>query len=181
MDLKKHSLIIVGILLLILVGAFLLVQNRTGQIGVSISSFDECVAQGNPVAESYPAQCRTEDGTVFTQDIGNEFEMQDMVVSENPRPNQTVSSPLSIKGRARGNYFFEASFPVTLVDENGEILSEGFVTADEEWMTEDFVPFTGELEFTPSGARGTLLLKRNNPSDLPENDAVLEIPVVFEG
>ena len=34
-----------------------------------ITSFEECVAAGNPVMESYPRQCRTEDGNLFVEEI----------------------------------------------------------------------------------------------------------------
>ncbi len=36
-----------------------------------INSFEECVAAGYPVMESYPAQCRIPDGKTFTQVIEN--------------------------------------------------------------------------------------------------------------
>jgi len=35
-----------------------------------VSSFDECVAAGNPILKSYPAQCVTPDGRTFVDDIG---------------------------------------------------------------------------------------------------------------
>jgi len=35
----------------------------------SIDSFEECVAAGNPVMESYPRQCRTPDGKHFVETI----------------------------------------------------------------------------------------------------------------
>ena len=38
-------------------------------IEASIESFEECAAAGNPVMESYPRQCRTEDGKHFTEVI----------------------------------------------------------------------------------------------------------------
>jgi len=34
---------------------------------VSVTSFEECVAAGNPVMESYPRQCRTADGKNFVE------------------------------------------------------------------------------------------------------------------
>lgn len=37
--------------------------------GPVISNFEECAATGNPIMESYPAQCRTEDGRLFVQEI----------------------------------------------------------------------------------------------------------------
>ena len=38
-------------------------------IEANIESFEECAAAGNPVMESYPRQCRTEDGKHFTEVI----------------------------------------------------------------------------------------------------------------
>lgn len=36
--------------------------------GADVTSFEECVAAGNPVMESYPRQCRSGD-TVFVEEI----------------------------------------------------------------------------------------------------------------
>ena len=41
----------------------------TGAVPPEISSFDECVAAGYPVMESYPRQCKTSDGTTFVEEI----------------------------------------------------------------------------------------------------------------
>lgn len=99
-----------------------------------------------------------------------------------PKAGQSITSPLEIKGEARGNWFFEASFPVMLTNWDGLIIAEGVAQAEGEWMTEEFVPFKAMLEFTKPeyGERGTLILKRDNPSGLPEHDAAVEIPVVFK-
>ncbi len=32
-----------------------------------INNFEECIAAGNPAMESYPRQCRTEDGKHFVE------------------------------------------------------------------------------------------------------------------
>ena len=48
------------------------------QVG-DIQSFADCVKAGNPVQESYPAQCTTQDGRSFAEDIGNVFEKADRV------------------------------------------------------------------------------------------------------
>ena len=147
-------------------------------VDVAITSFEECVAAGNPVMESYPGQCRAGDNT-FVEDIGNEFEKIDLIRINTPRPNQTITSPLTIEGEARGYWFFEASFPVVLIDLDGRIIGEGFATADGDWMTEEFVPFTASLTFDapPDSNKGTLILRKDNPSGLPENDDALEVPV----
>lgn len=97
-----------------------------------------------------------------------------------PKSDEIIKSPLKISGEARGTWFFEGSFPVILKDENGNVIKQGFVTAQKDWMTQDFVPFIGEIEFeTPEVARGELVLKKDNPSDLPEYDKSMSIPVSF--
>lgn len=104
------------------------------------------------------------------------------IVVDAPRQNDLITSPLTISGRARGTWFFEASFPVTLVNWDGLIIAEGYVTATDNWMTEDFVDFVGTLAFEkPSfNPRGTLILRKDNPSGLPEHDGAVEIPILFK-
>lgn len=115
--------------------------------------------------------------------VGNELEKADLIRLDTPRPNQVVSSPLVIRGQARGYWFFEASFPVVLTNWDGLIIAEGIATAQSEWMTEEFVPFEATLEFIVDensySNKGTLILRKDNPSGLPEYDDALEIPVVF--
>jgi len=95
-------------------------------------------------------------------------------------PGDQVSSPLIVKGEARGYWYFEASFPVELLDGNGNQLAIKPAQAQGEWMTEEFVPFTVTLTFpTPPTPTGTLMLRKDNPSGLPENDDWLAIPVTF--
>lgn len=147
----------------------------------TITSFDDCTAAGLPVMDSYPAQCRAPSGQVFVQDIGNELELAGLIQISSPRPNQQITSPLTITGQARGQWFFEAQLSGRLVDASGNDLGTVILTADGEWMTEDFVPFTGTLNFTapqPNTA-GRLLLDRANPSGLPEHAGQLVVPVKF--
>lgn len=101
---------------------------------------------------------------------------------ETPQPNEVITSPLKVTGEAVGNWFFEASFPVQLFDANyNEIkLSPSYIMATADWMTTEFVPFEGNLNFTkPETAEGILILKKDNPSGLPEHDDELIIPVEF--
>lgn len=146
----------------------------------NISSFDECAAAGYLVMDSYPGQCRTPDGRLFVQNIGNELEYIDEIMISNPRPNQKITSPLNIVGQARGPWYFEASFMAQILDSRGQILGEAIVTAEGEWMTENFVPYTATLNFSdPTTSEGKLILHNANPSGLPENAKQLIIPVKF--
>lgn len=106
----------------------------------------------------------------------------DLIDLYEPAPDSEISSPLKISGQARGYWFFEASFPVILTDWDGLIIAEGYATAQGDWMTEDYVPFTATLEFTKPayGERGSLILKKDNPSGLPEHDDALEIGIRFK-
>ncbi len=106
----------------------------------------------------------------------------DLIRIFSPLPNAEIQSPLVIRGEARGNWYFEASFPVKLYDANGKDvpLTPGYIMANGEWMTTEFVPFEASLKFTkPATATGTLVLMKDNPSGLPEHDAQIEIPVRF--
>lgn len=148
--------------------------------GKSAKDFLSCADSGYPVLESYPRQCKLPDGRTFVEDIGNELEKIDVIKIETPRPNQIVKAPIMINGRARGNWFFEAEFPVKLLDADGRLITTSVAHAKGEWMTEEFVPFEAELNFEfPATATGTLVLEKDNPSGLPQNADELKIPIKF--
>jgi len=116
-----------------------------------------------------------------TEDIGNELEKADLIKIDNPRPNQIIENPLFVKGEARGNWYFEASFPVKLFDDNGFLLGITTAQALGNWMTEDFVLFNATLPFAVSSTpKGKLILEKDNPSGLPEHADELTIPVYFK-
>ncbi|MFA7286808.1 MAG: Gmad2 immunoglobulin-like domain-containing protein [Patescibacteria group bacterium] len=104
----------------------------------------------------------------------------DLIQATMPVANQVVASPLVIAGKARGTWYFEASFPVSLYDANNKLLGSTPAQAESDWMTTEFVPFRTTLTFTkPTTAIGTLVLQKDNPSGLPEHDDELRIPVTF--
>ena len=105
----------------------------------------------------------------------------DMIQVTSPAPNTAVSTsqPLVVTGRARGPWYFEASFPVKLLDSNGNVLAQGPAQAQSDWMTTDFVPFVITLNFTTTDTSGTLVLQNDNPSGEPANAKSISIPVTF--
>lgn len=105
---------------------------------------------------------------------------EDLIVVESPRAYEKISSPLVVTGKARGTWYFEASFPVRLFDDNGKELAVVPAQAKTDWMTTDFVDFEAELNFaTPATQKGYIILKKDNPSGLSEYDDELKIPVSF--
>ncbi|MCF7795868.1 Gmad2 immunoglobulin-like domain-containing protein [Patescibacteria group bacterium] len=182
---KKNIIILV--LLVFLSSGFLILNNvlkdrENIKNNIEVDSFEECAEVSGIVMESYPRQCRYED-KIFVENIGNELEKMDLIQIENPRPNQIISSPLNIKGQARGFWFFEADFPIILKNESGEIIAEGIAEAKNNWMTTEFVQFESTLEYNLDenlyNKKGKLILKKDNPSDIPENDDFLEVPIIF--
>ena len=164
---------------------------------IVVTNFEECVAAGNPVMESHPRQCRHGE-ELFVEEIEEQVLVpndeapfytnasENDIVIESLAPGDTVSSPLTVTGKARGYWFFEAIFPIDVVDWDGRIITTVGATAEGEWMTEEFVPFTATIEFEtpepgdPEVNRGKLIFRRDNASGLPEHDAAVEVPVVFE-
>lgn len=109
-----------------------------------------------------------------------EVQYKDLVHVNAPLPGAKVGSPLTITGRARGNWYFEASFPVKLLDGNGNQIAIAPAQAQGDWMTVDYIPFSVTLTFAqPVTATGTLILQKDNPSGEPQNDDFVSIPVTF--
>lgn len=106
--------------------------------------------------------------------------LSNLILVSAPTENSAISSPLAIAGQARGTWYFEASAPVQLLDANGTVIAQGHLTAQGDWMTAEFVPFTATLTFTkPATPTGTLVLKNDNPSGDPSRQKELDIPVKF--
>jgi hypothetical protein len=109
-----------------------------------------------------------------------ETDISQLIQVNLPLPNQKVTSPLKISGKAVGNWYFEASFPVKILDANGNMLGSAPAQAQGDWMTTDFVPFEVTITFDkPATATGTVALLKDNPSGLPEHDNSISIPVSF--
>ncbi len=132
----------------------------------------------NPTATTTP----TPQPIVWTTEKGN----KDILRNISVKPGDTVSSPLAITGEARGNWYFEASFPIALVDWDGRIIAEVPAQAQGEWMTTEYVPFKATLTFTtpipgdPAVNRGAIIIQKDNASGLPEHDDSLEIQIVYK-
>lgn len=121
-----------------------------------------------------------ENGMSASEEAITGGEQSDLIQVTKPVPGEEVKNPLEISGKARGPWFFEASFSIRLVDAGGKTLGTAVAMAEGEWMTEDFVPWKAVLSFDPIDAtEGRLIFEKANPSGLPEHDDSFEIPVRF--
>ncbi len=196
---KKSTLtIVILIVIVIILGLVLLFDiGRTQPPSyASIINFDDCVAAGYPVLESFPEQCKTPDGRTFvgtstpqttpvatTTPIGTgtTTATTTMIKVTSPLPHAAIKSPITIKGTAVGSWYFEAQFPVEITDNNGKILGQAGAMAQGDWMTTNFVPFQATVSFTvpPTATSGMIVLKKDNPSGDPARDMSLTIPITF--
>ena len=112
--------------------------------------------------------------------------LDDLIVVDSPLPGTTLISAMNsvtitVTGKARGNWYFEATAPVELTNVSGTSIASGHITAQGDWMTTDYVPFSGTFTFPlqPAGSVGTLVLRNDNPSGDPAKEKALKIPVQF--
>lgn len=164
---------------------YLATQNKSTPNQSTITSFEDCLLAGYPIRETYPRQCATEDGRLFAEVIQesisyNNASTSDIVI-DLPFPGAVTGKTFTVTGKARGYWFFEASFPITIIDSKGDVIVQTFVQATGDWMTENFVPFAKEIEMpnTYTG-KATILIMNDNPSGLPENEKSLSFPITIE-
>ena len=104
----------------------------------------------------------------------------DLIILDSPAENSVIKSPLAVTGKARGFWFFEASFPVRVFDANNKELGVGIAQAQGNWMTIEMVPFVAKVEFRPSPTdMGFLVLEKDNPSGLLEHAQEMRYPIRF--
>jgi cbb3-type cytochrome oxidase subunit 3 len=163
---SKKTLIIILIIILVVILAWIYVKNKEQEN-------NNIIANNNVNLNE----------TVNNEDIENKINYKkDKGLSlENPQVNERLSSPVSIKGEAIGSWYFEANFRVKLVNrESGDIISQSYVTALDNWMTEESVDFEGILEFNVNKeTKALLILESANPSGLIENQMTYTVPVIL--
>jgi hypothetical protein len=144
-------------------------RNKVAQVGAYTLNLGEVV-----VATGAP------DTATLTVTRGGGGVAEDTIRIDTPSPGQTVSSPLIVRGSARGAWFFEASFPVTLLDGHGAVLARGPAQAQGDWMTSGWVPFSATLAFPPPATTtGTLVVENANPSGDPAHVQSRRVDVRF--
>ena len=98
-----------------------------------------------------------------------------------PMMGQHSKSPLAITGIAPNDWFFEASFPATLVDENNQTIAQAPAQAQSDWTVQGPVPFKAELSFLVlQETRATLVLQEDMPGENRGAPREVRIPVVLE-
>lgn len=133
-------------------------------VSLSLALFGAGCVASTPVTRSPDAQ-----STISSEDFHATFS------------SEPFTSPYVIHGAAKGPWYFEAVFPVKVLNSVGQEIGGGQARADSDWMTEDFVPFTATIEFPtqPVGSIGSLVFHNDNPSGDPARDKSMTTQVVF--
>jgi len=163
----KKVVIILGVVILALIGVLLLVQPVKG-----------------PTTENMPSSSAATSGA---QDVnfvsGQPAQSPDghLRVSK-PSVGQLVSSPVTLIGNVSGGgWFFEAVFPVKILDAAGTVLGSGQSQAQGDWTATIPVPFSATIAFAkPHSATGTIVFARDNPAGSPQHAQELRVPIKFQ-
>lgn len=150
-----------------------------------ILSFKDCMANGYPIMESYPRQCKTPDGRTFVEELPPStptyINATSGVISvTTPTPGSVTGKEFEVRGSARG-WYFEGSFPIEILDMNGKALVTSPAQAQSDWMTSAPVSFIAKIKIPNNYiGKAIVILKKDNPSGLKENDASMSFPITIE-
>ena len=190
---KKKQFILIFLVIIILAAVISLELNvyfkehravTATSTPLAILSFTDCELAGYPIMESYPRKCKTADGKMYTEELKEKITYinatSDLIMVTSPYAGSVTDKEFFIKGKARGGWYFEASFPVQILDKDGGVLMSTQAQAQSDWMTSEFVPFTARITI-PKKYTGvaTVVLKKDNPSGLPEKDASISFKVLI--
>ncbi len=182
--------LILAVLVIATIGAALWFMTKSEKQAVVINdseirSFADCAAV-YPVMESYPRQCKTNDGRTYAEELPPPDPTYvnasaDLIRVTTPTPGSVTGKPITVMGEARGSWYFEASFPIEVRDNAGSVIATGIAQAEGDWMTENFVPFSTTIEIPESYiGEAVLVFMNDNPSGMAENARSVSFPITIE-
>lgn len=181
---KKLTLTLGTLVIVLCVGLYMR-NSKAMLFNKEILSFKDCADAGYPIMESYPRQCKTQNGLTFTEEKQEKITYTnasvDLITVDLPFPGAVTGKTFSIKGKARGTWYFEASFPVEIVDMEGKTIASGPAHAQGDWMTNDFVPYNIDIQVAETfSGPAKVILKKDNPSGEPSREASISFPITIE-
>lgn len=195
---KKYFLGI--IVILIVASAIVLRLKATIENQGALSKIEKNTIASVPVIDDGPADYLPATSSDEVVEIAEDFVLEGELASStsgsqledekgtnvlviSPQTNQIVTSPLLVKGRVSGAWFFEASLPIKLTDDQGQLIAQGYAMASGDWMTTDIIEFNGVLEFKIEeimASSGYVVIAKDNPSGLAEYDTAVKMPIRFK-
>jgi hypothetical protein len=107
-------------------------------------------------------------------------ELPSLVTVSDPVKNSVIGDMLDLKGEARGYWYFEGQFPVSVIDDTGYIVAQGTAKALGDWKTTSMVPFESHIDVTSSARSETGIIKIIRDEQKGSNAQYVEVPVRFK-
>lgn len=127
----------------------------------------------------------TDTGTSTSENVSTSTAPSDAtlpgsVTVSSPAAGATVGQTFSVTGIAPNNWYFEAVLPIQVVDAGGTVIASTPGQAQSDWMVEGPVAFAATITLSSAySGPANLIIKRDNPSGLPQNDAEIIVPIVI--
>ncbi len=127
---------------------------------------------------------KTADGIVAGTSVaiasgGIESKVAKTISVATPIPLSTISNPVHVTGKAKNNWFFEATFPVEVIDEDGVVLGQGQAHAATDWTVPGMIDFSADITWQDTtDNRGFIVLTKDDPSGLG-NVPMIKVPIFF--
>ena len=178
---KKILIILLVVTLIVGIGAavYFFFPNPLRKTS-ELTSFEDCQAAGYLVVETKPRECHTKIGQVFIEIYNGALLDKTIVVTE-PKPNQLLTSPFKIDGKALGGWYFNDHLSVRLEDETGKVIMTKPVKALSATKTNGFVPFVVAIDFKEAdltSSHGRLFIEKTNTTYVGDQGPLI-IPVRF--
>lgn len=159
----KNTALVIGIVLLsILI------------IGLAYISQDKNLCCKYEFCSKFISKCDEGKGNVMGMKLTSRN--GDTVILDNLKSNDTHTVGYIVEGSALGSWYFEGVFPVRAYNSQGEIIRTMFAETTQDWMTDESVPFTIELDIEIEQEEEiTLRFEKSNPSTLQENSDYVEV------
>lgn len=182
---KKNNIIIGGIIIVIIIVAlWMWLSNR----GEWVCENNEWVMHGKTSAAMPDDVCISDDGAqqvrqrptdemraIDSQKVAEGIDIR----VQSPHVNQTVYSPLTITGEAKGWYDGDVFF-VQLINESGEVIGGALATASEDVVDDAYVPFTAEIIFDAQEVNGgDIVFQKQKSSESAQSTGSFSFPVFF--
>lgn len=181
------KLVIIAVAILVVVGiaagVYFFYPSPLTSKKTSAQSFEDCQAAGHLVVDTKPRECHTKARQVFIE-VYNGAIVESVIQVTEPIPNQVVTSPFKLEGKAVGGWYFNDQLTARLEDANGKVITTKPLKALSTTKTNNFVPFVAAITFKDediTAATGTarLIIEKANTTYKGESTPLI-IPVRFK-
>lgn len=104
----------------------------------------------------------------------------DKPIIDNPIPNSNITSPIKATGKIPKSWTWEGNFILEIQNDKRIPLNSTPVYAKFTTETDELGDFSTSLTFFANTSSGFVVIKSDNPSGIPGNVKIFEIPVRFK-